>query len=391
MPVRPSVYASLLLALVLAALAACQATPVDYEAVDAVIERSVGREREWGAKPIASELRELVDRLPAEAAAGGPRHLAIPLHVGEDALAARLHLMRSARRSIDLQVYVWADDRAGKVVLLEAYRAARRGVRVRILVDQLAVRGDGLNATLALAHENLEFSFYNPVKEFSSLQGYDLTRDALRRFDRLNERMHNKVLVIDGELALVGGRNIGESYFDLDSDFVYLDRDLLVAGPVVEEVAASFDAYWDDPISVPAARLESIARGVLELESEVGEYVVDETQLSVLDWMSQRAGQRELAAVLPHSTLHRVGRVEFQADPAQKDGLYDWNTDADEKNPIEDAERTRELRERMYGVIAESGELRSDEIQERVRLDDATIKALQALGYGEAGAEETAP
>ncbi len=326
-----------LLATALFALAACRATPVDFATSDAIIERRVGRERSWGAQPIASELRELVDQLEAGAAGDAPAHIAIPLHVGEDALAARLHLMRSARRSIDLQVYVWADDLAGQVVLREAYQAARRGVRVRILVDQLAVRENGLGATLALAHEKLEFSFYNPVKEFSSLAGYDLTRDALRRFDRLNERMHNKVLVVDRELALVGGRNIAESYFDLDREFIYLDRDLLVAGPVVAEVAASFDAYWDDPISVPAARLESIARDVLRFEAAPREIAFDQERLAPLDWMSARAGVRELATVLPHSTLHRVGRVEFEADRAQKDGFYDWNTWKRPAGPSEEA------------------------------------------------------
>ena len=160
------------------------------------------------------------------------------------ALDARLTLIRQARASIDLQVYHLADDSVGRQVLRELRDAAQRGVRVRLLVDDFYTAGmDGLLLGLA-AHDRVEVRLFNP---FAAARGSSVGRwmQLAGDFRRLNHRMHNKLFIADGAMAIVGGRNLADGYFWRDAGANFIDFDALAVGAVLPDLAAVFDRYWN--------------------------------------------------------------------------------------------------------------------------------------------------
>lgn len=176
----------------------------------------------------------------------GVRALDDPL----EAFAARVLLVRSAERSLDIQYYIWRDDTTGRWLLDEIAQAAQRGVRVRLLLDDNGI--GGLDEPLARldAHPAVEVRLFNPFvnRHFKPL-GY------LTEFSRLNRRMHNKSLTADVQATIVGGRNIGDVYFGADASLDFADLDVLAAGPIAVEVAGAFDAYWNSALAYPIALL----------------------------------------------------------------------------------------------------------------------------------------
>lgn len=211
-----------------------------------------------------SPLRELDARAAAESTAAAPRHYALILDYGGDSLLARVNLIRSAQRSIELQTYIFDHDDSGRMVLEELLGASRRGVKVRVLIDQLSAIGDlDLLAALAGAHANFELRVYNPTFG-KALSGYlDYAGSVLCCFRRFNQRMHTKLLVVDGAVGITGGRNYQDDYYDWDFEYDFRDRDVLVAGPAAQAMAASFEGFWNARRSVPAERLRDVARKLL--------------------------------------------------------------------------------------------------------------------------------
>jgi phosphatidylserine/phosphatidylglycerophosphate/cardiolipin synthase-like enzyme len=178
-----------------------------------------------------------------------------PMPMARHALAARLELIAQAQASLDLQTYLLADDATGHLVVRALRDAAERGVRVRLLLDDMYTQGlDGLLLGLA-AYPNVEVRLYNP---FAWGRGAGLTRLAQLGldFERLNHRMHNKLFVADGVMAVAGGRNLADDYFLRSARSNFIDFDLLAAGAVVGELSAHFDAYWNSERVWP---LEAIA------------------------------------------------------------------------------------------------------------------------------------
>ncbi|HUL61360.1 MAG TPA: phospholipase D family protein [Anaeromyxobacteraceae bacterium] len=167
-----------------------------------------------------------------------------------DAFAARATLAAAADRTLDVQYYIWHGDETGTLLLEALWRAAERGVRVRLLLDDSGTTG--LDATLAAldAHPRIEVRLYNPLfhRGFRPL-------NYLTAFRRVNRRMHNKSLTADGLVAIVGGRNVGNEYFAAGSGTVFADLDLIATGAVVGDVSGAFDRYWNSPSAYPAARL----------------------------------------------------------------------------------------------------------------------------------------
>jgi putative cardiolipin synthase len=165
---------------------------------------------------------------------------------GRDAFAARAVLAHAAKRSLDVQYYIWRNDITG-VLLFDALRAAAdRGVRVRLLLDDNNT--SGLDATLALldAHPNIEVRLFNPfAMRRARLLGY------LTDFARLNRRMHNKSFTADGQATIIGGRNIGDEYFGAAGEVLFSDLDVLAVGPVVQAVSNDFDRYWNSQSAYP--------------------------------------------------------------------------------------------------------------------------------------------
>src|SRR6478735_343915 len=193
----------------------------------------------------------------ALAAAVGPRVAAHPgksgLHAladGKDALAARLVLADAAQRSLDVQYFIWKQDQASKVLMERLFRAADRGVRVRLLLDDLGTMPTDEVLLAIDSHPNIEVRMFNPVA-LRSPRVLGIVAD----FNRINRRMHNKSFIADGQVAIVGGRNIGDEYFDAHETANFADLDVAVIGPVVKETSAAFDLYWNHRAAIPMAVL----------------------------------------------------------------------------------------------------------------------------------------
>ena len=210
---------------------------------------------------LASPLRALGERALADSTPAAPKHYARILDGGPDALLVRIHMIRSARRSIDLQTYIFDEDDAGWLVLRELQAAAARGVRVRLLLDQLAaLEKVETVAAVASLHAGLELRIYNPVLDRVRLSMPMYAVASACCWRQLNRRMHSKLLLVDDAIAVTGGRNYQDDYYDWGEGYNFRDRDLLVAGPVAREMAANFAAFWASPRSVPAERLGDVAR-----------------------------------------------------------------------------------------------------------------------------------
>ena len=165
---------------------------------------------------------------------------------GRDAFAARALLAEAAERSLDVQYYIWQHDMSGTLMFEALHRAADRGVRVRLLLDDNNT--DGLDTLLASlnAHPNIELRLFNPfVNRNWRALGY------LTDFPRLNRRMHNKSFTADNQATIIGGRNIGDEYFGA-GDMLFADLDALAIGPVVADVSGDFDRYWASASAYPA-------------------------------------------------------------------------------------------------------------------------------------------
>lgn len=201
---------------------------------------------------------------PAATDTTAPQHYALILDYGQDALLARLDLIRGATRSIDVQTYIFDEDDAGHLILDELLAAARRGVKVRLLIDQLAaLRRLETAAALAGAHVNFDIRVYNPVLGRARISYPMYALASVCCWRRLNQRMHNKLLLVDDLVAITGGRNYQNDYFDWDDRYNFRDRDILVAGPTMDDMAAHFESFWNAPLSTPLTRLRDVGRLVL--------------------------------------------------------------------------------------------------------------------------------
>ena len=173
------------------------------------------------------------------------------LRSGDEAYLTLHGLAAASRRTLDVQYYLWEDDRSGRRLLAALLDAADRGVRVRMLLDDIgAPRSDPFLARLD-GYPNVEVRLFNPFPRrfWTALAG-------LFRARQLSRRMHNKAFIADRLAAVVGGRNVGDRYFDSAEAWNYRDLDLLAAGPVLEQVSAAFDAFWDSPHSRPIGAID---------------------------------------------------------------------------------------------------------------------------------------
>jgi putative cardiolipin synthase len=173
---------------------------------------------------------------------------------GPEAFAARIALARRAQKSLDVQYYVVASDRTGRQFLRELRDAAERGVRVRLLIDDLHV-GDQDDLLMGLAaHDNVQVRLFNPLPVRGGALGTRLLL-SLHEFERVNRRMHNKLFVADNSIAVSGGRNIANEYFMRSESANYIDMDVLSIGPVVRGLSDVFDCYWNSQAAYPIESL----------------------------------------------------------------------------------------------------------------------------------------
>ena len=211
-------------------------------------------------RPVSQARADVADtRLAAVAAASlpaadGQRSGLRLLPAGDQAFEARIALARAAQKSIDAQYYEIADDASGRQFLRALAEAAGRGVRVRLLVDDLHAAGeDALLAGLA-ARPNVELRMFNPLAVRNGGVAQRVLR-SVNEFSRINRRMHNKLFLADNQFAVTGGRNVADEYFDRSGPDNFIDMDLLAAGPAVQALSAVFDGYWNSEHAYPIQSL----------------------------------------------------------------------------------------------------------------------------------------
>lgn len=173
-----------------------------------------------------------------------------PMPNGVDAFAARTTLADLAQRSLDVQYYIWDPDPIGRLLIERLLAAADRGVRVRVLLDDYASTADDRGLLALDSHPNVEVRLFNPIA-LRSRKTLGLLFDA----SRATRRMHNKSFNADNQVAIVGGRNIADEYFEVADDANMADLDVVSIGPVVRDVGQSFDEYWNSPASFPITTL----------------------------------------------------------------------------------------------------------------------------------------
>jgi putative cardiolipin synthase len=173
---------------------------------------------------------------------------------GADALATRLALIQTARSSLDLQYFLISADASGEQLLGALRAAAERGVRVRLLLDDLHAGAHEASLVALDRHAHAEVRLFNPLPVRGGSLGWRLL-GSLHEFERINRRMHNKLFIADGHIAVAGGRNIGDDYFMRGMVANFIDLDILATGPVVDELATLFDRFWNDDTAYPAGSL----------------------------------------------------------------------------------------------------------------------------------------
>ena len=170
-----------------------------------------------------------------------------------DAFAARFALATIAEKTLDIQYYIMHSDASGRYLAYAILSAADRGVHVRILVDDINLSGRDSNFKMMSQHDNIEIRIFNPLSNRDWFRNIEL----LINLDRVGRRMHNKTFIADNASAIIGGRNIGDEYFDARNNLNFVDLDLLTVGPIVNEITASFDDYWQSHWATP---IESLSK-----------------------------------------------------------------------------------------------------------------------------------
>jgi cardiolipin synthase C len=250
---------------------------------------------------------------PALAAHPGESAFSL-LQFGALAFLSRAALADIAERSLDVQYYIYEADESGVVLADRLLAAARRGVRVRLLVDDNnLVRSEDRLATLA-GQPNFEIRVFNPYR---NRVRWMRPLEFATSFGRVQRRMHNKIFAVDGQLAVIGGRNIGDNYFDLHRGVNFSDLEVLAAGPVAHDAVASFDEYWNSPWAVPIEAF--LKRMPTAVEADV-----------VADEISRQAGENsdvresygpvldEMRELVLGSNFKYWGSAELVADPPDK-------------------------------------------------------------------------
>ena len=213
----------------------------------------------------AGDTTEL-DRLVGAAEAAHPGQSGFRLlREGPEAFAIRARTSQLAERSLDLQTYIWNADGTGTMLAWLILSAADRGVKVRLLVDDMDARGKNYGLAALDAHPNIEVRMFNPFSSRTGTLSYVF--EAIGSFERINRRMHNKTWIADDRVAVVGGRNLGDEYFGASEDVNFTDLEFAMVGPVVRDASASFDKYWNSESAYPMAALVpagTITPGALE-------------------------------------------------------------------------------------------------------------------------------
>jgi putative cardiolipin synthase len=251
---RPTRLTAFFWVLTLAVLGGCSSLPADVERIESYAATDTSD------TTLARSIAPMLAQHPGESG-----FHALPR--GANSLAARLYLVEQAEKTLDAQYYIWHDDPTGQTLRSYLLAAALRGVRVRLLLDDLDTAGKDEMLHILDAHPNIEVRVFNPFVHRNS-RGLDFVTNGLR----VNHRMHNKTLTADNQATIFGGRNIGDEYFDAAHDVGFSDLDALGVGAVAQEVSNMFDLYWNSqwvyPLSAFPPDTPITADALIEFENQ---------------------------------------------------------------------------------------------------------------------------
>jgi putative cardiolipin synthase len=236
------------------------------------------------------------------------------LSSGEAALASLITLADHAERTLDIQYYIIHEDESTQEFLHHVRLAADRGVRVRLLVDDLNTAGEDRRFMHLSSHANVEVRVFNPFTagRFSTWTRFIASATDIRR---INHRMHNKLFVADDALAITGGRNIGDQYFTLDPRSNFVDLDVVAAGAIVPQLSASFDQFWNSKYAIPIASVAS------SVEAETKSAPPIESQFSDSDkWLDEELNSEKLELIWAPATVlaDRPAKIASESSPDEE-------------------------------------------------------------------------
>jgi len=238
---------------------ACASIPSDFEQIPS---------RSW-QHPEQTELGTFFDDFaPDDPSLSGVRLLNNP----HEAFNARFGFADLATKTLDMQYYLWNGDLTGQLLIFRALQAADRGVKVRLLIDDIYHTGRDVTYESLDSHPNMEVRIYNPIGN----RGTGRWANFVYHKGKLNHRMHNKIFLVDSAVAVLGGRNIGDDYFGVHPELNFRDLDVLAVGPAARDAGGAFDMYWNSPAAVPITALakkpatdDALAQGREELEASL--------------------------------------------------------------------------------------------------------------------------
>jgi len=236
------------------------------------------------------------------------------LHDGLSAFIARVSLIETARASLDLQYYIFSNDTTGRIIISRLLEAADRGVRVRVLVDDLGTRVDNPLVATLHDHPNIQIRLFNPVK---ARGGPLRLLEMAVTFGRTNHRMHNKLMLADSLVMIAGGRNLGDEYFS-NSRLDFQDVDVLTTGPVVQAGMQSFDDYWNSQAALPVDRIldaDDADMSLAQMREALRAFLVDQRDSEFVDALrGSSLGRKLVAGEVPLEW----GTAILYADPPDK-------------------------------------------------------------------------
>jgi putative cardiolipin synthase len=236
------------------------------------------------------------------------------LSSGEEALASLIALADHAERTLDIQYYIIHEDDSSRALLYHVRLAADRGVRVRVLIDDLNTAGEDRRFLHLSTHANVEVRLFNPFTagRFATWTRFLASATNIRR---INHRMHNKLFVADDALAITGGRNIGDQYFTLDPRSNFVDLDVVAAGAIVPQLSASFDQFWNSKYAFPIASVAS------SVDAEAASAPPAEAQISDTDrWLEHEIAAQKLDLIWASATVlaDRPAKITSETSPDEE-------------------------------------------------------------------------
>ena len=277
-----------------------------------------------GALPV-SDAATALDRLVAPLIAERPGESGLMLLSGNlEAYAVRALSARRAERSLDLQYYMWKHDLTGRLLAKEVLDAADRGVRVRVLLDDINARGHDRVTRALDAHPNIVIRLFNPSRSREGALGRAV--ELLLRAVSATRRMHNKSWIADGRLAVVGGRNIGDAYFDADPAANFHDLDVLALGAAVPQAEAVFDDFWNSSAVIPIAALRRARKSDLpKLRQRLAGAIADAHAHPYLTRVADEETVQDILA--GKGEIHWTAQARIVSDPPEKvsgEGEENW-------------------------------------------------------------------